>query len=339
MPRSKLILFANLALFLCACRGPVRANPHLSPAPNLKAPKVRPESKPVTIAFIGDQGYGKNSRAVLELIKAEGADCVLHQGDFDYRDRPVRWEKQINDVLGEKFPYFACIGNHDEEAFFGPNGYQSFIAARLKRLGMEYQGDPGVRFSLTFKTIFMVFSAPGLLGNDPKLDAVFIRDQFSRSSAPWRVSSWHKNQRDMQAGGKGNGTGWDVYEESRRAGAIIATGHEHSYSRTHLLARCEIPLVASKANTLELAIDDPKTPKDEGRSFVFVSGLGGQSIRVQKRDGPWWACIFTKDQDANHGALFGVFETKGDELMGEFYFKTIDGRIIDRFQVKAPRRP
>ena len=28
----------------------------------------------------------------------------------------------------------------------------------------------------------------------------------------------------MQVGGKSNATGWGVYEESRRAGAIIATG-------------------------------------------------------------------------------------------------------------------
>lgn len=338
MARLNWILIASPLLFSVACRGPIRATPHLPPMTKLDAPKKDAKTQPVVVAFIGDQGYGESSEAVLELIKDEGADCVLHQGDFDYRGKPKRWEKQINEVLGPEFPYFACIGNHDEKAFFGVEGYQSFIAARLKRLGIKYEGDPGVRFSLTYKTLFFVFSAPGLLGTDPVLDASFIRDQFAASKAPWRISSWHKNQRDMQAGGKRNGTGWDVYEESRRAGAIIATGHEHSYSRTHLLARCEKPLVASTANSLALAIDDPKTPEDEGRSFVFVSGLGGQSIRVQRRDGPWWACIFTKDQDANHGALFGVFQTKGEALSAEFYFKTIDGRIIDRFQVKAPNR-
>src|ERR1700693_6345554 len=36
------------------------------------------------IAFIGDVGHGPNQQAVLQLIKSEGAQAVLHQGDFDY---------------------------------------------------------------------------------------------------------------------------------------------------------------------------------------------------------------------------------------------------------------
>jgi hypothetical protein len=42
------------------------------PAPGLK------------LAFIGDQGRGAGSIAVLQLIAAEGADAILHDGDFDY---------------------------------------------------------------------------------------------------------------------------------------------------------------------------------------------------------------------------------------------------------------
>lgn len=68
------------------------------------------------IAFFGDQGVGSNSRAVLNLIKSEGAHALLHLGDFDYNDDPAAWEAQINSVLGANFPYFACIGNHDEAA-------------------------------------------------------------------------------------------------------------------------------------------------------------------------------------------------------------------------------
>ena len=36
------------------------------------------------VAFIGDQGLNSNSIAVLNLIKDEGAQMVLHQGDLDY---------------------------------------------------------------------------------------------------------------------------------------------------------------------------------------------------------------------------------------------------------------
>jgi hypothetical protein len=37
-----------------------------------------------TIAFIGDQSVSAGAVAVLELIRDEGADMVLHQGDLGY---------------------------------------------------------------------------------------------------------------------------------------------------------------------------------------------------------------------------------------------------------------
>ncbi len=81
----------------------------------------------------------------------------------------------------------------------------------------------------------------------------------------------------MQIGGKGSSTGWEVYEECKMGGAIIATGHEHSYSRTKTLTSTESQIV------------DPDWPQvgevrvAEGATFVFVSGLGGGSIRDQER--------------------------------------------------------
>jgi len=122
----------------------------------------------------------------------------------------------------------------------------------------------------------------------------------------------------MQAGGKADETGWGVYEESRRAGAIIATGHEHSYARTHLLASMQEQQVASDSNELVLETDDPLTPEDEGRSFAFVSGLGGQSIRDHEVFGDWFASVYSSTQGATNGALFGVFHVQGDpRLAGE----------------------
>ena len=44
-----------------------------------------------TIAFIGDQGLGSNAEAVLQLIGDEGADAVVHSGDFDLQDNPAAW--------------------------------------------------------------------------------------------------------------------------------------------------------------------------------------------------------------------------------------------------------
>jgi hypothetical protein len=71
----------------------------------------------------------------------------------------------------------------------------------------------------------------------------------------------------------------------------------------------------------------------KGQSFVFVSGLGGASIRDQELSGAWWASIYTSNQRANYGALFGTFNVNGRANLATFYFKDINGNIADRFTV------
>jgi hypothetical protein len=296
-----------------------------------------PAEPPVnfTIAFIGDQGLGANARAVLALIESEGADAVLHQGDFDYRDDPAAWEAQIDAVLGPDFPYFASAGNHDTVAFDVPGGYQDRLEARMNRLGIPWSGDLGVQSTLHYRGIFVVLTAPAVFGRGDGWHDLFIRDALAADDSIWSISSWHKNMTDMQVGGKTNETGWGVYEESRRGGAIIATAHEHSYSRTHLMASFADLVVASTDEPLVLSADAPETSADEGRSFAFVSGLGGHSIRDQERDGAWWASVYTSNQGARPGALFGVLNYEGDPRLAFFYFKDIDGNIVDEFTVES----
>ncbi|MCZ6581479.1 MAG: hypothetical protein O6840_07625 [Nitrospirae bacterium] len=92
--------------------------------------------------------------------------------------------------------------------------------------------------------------------------------------------------------------------------------------------------VASISETLILTKDFPETQKDEGKTFVFVSGLGEKGIRDQERTGDWWASIYISNQGAEAGALFGVFNYNGVENLVRFYFKNIDGEMIDSFFVK-----
>src|SRR5437867_7063965 len=260
----------------------------------------------LTVACIGDQGLGSNAQAVLTLIRSEGADVVLHGGDFDYQDDPKAWDDQISGILGRDFPYFASAGNHDAARFYGPGGYQELLAARMNRLGIAWRGDLGVQSSFTYRGIFFVLTAPDVFGDGDGLYDLFIARELAADDSTWRISSWHEDMQLMQVGGKGDQTGWGVYEQSRRGGAIIATAHEHSYSRSYLLSSCRDQTVASTASTLILSRDDPSTPADEGRSFVFVSGLGGKSIRPQLLDGPWWASANTSPQGANYGARSGA---------------------------------
>ena len=131
----------------------------------------------------------------------------------------------------------------------------------------------------------------------------------------------------MQVGGKPDEVGWEPYEECRRGGAIIATGHEHSYSRTHLMDSFETQSIAATSTTLRI---------ERGKSFAFVSGLGGQSVRGQDDQlatKPWWAAVHTSAQGANFGALFCTFNHNGVENRAHCYFKDLNGVIPDEFEV------
>ena len=314
-------LIALAGLLSCLLVPPRTARAQDLPPPNFK------------VAFIGDQGLNSSSAAVLKLIRAEGAQAVLHSGDLDYADDPAAWEAQVNSILGADFPYFASIGNHDAARWGGPNGYQQRLKQRFGRLGISWGGDLGVESSFRYKGIFFVLTAPGVEGYDTGRADTYIREQLAADSSIWSVCSWHKNMRLMQAGGKGDETGWGVYEEARKGGAIIATAHEHSYSRTHLLSGMAEQTVAGTSATLSLT---------RGHSFAFVSGLGGHSIRGQQLSGGWWASVYAAtclagdvacQPRANYGALFGVFNVDGQPNKAFFYFKEIDGRVIDGFVV------
>src|SRR3990172_65044 len=107
---SKLPLLATLPLLAIA-------SPSSTLAPELPPPEF-------TIAFLGDQGLGGDAEAVLRLIRDEGADAVMHLGDFDYHDDPAAWDAQIDTILGPDFPYFASAGNHDEAMVYEPDPHQ-----------------------------------------------------------------------------------------------------------------------------------------------------------------------------------------------------------------------
>ena len=283
------------------------------------------------VAFIGDQGLGPNSVAVLNLIKDENAQMVLHQGDFDYNDDPDAWDKQISNVLGDDFPYFGTIGEHDQLKW---NEYQQKLHDRLKKNpDAQCIGDLGVKSSCTYKGLLFIQVGPGIKGSE---HGSFIENQLNNNDHIWSICSWALNMSDMQTGKQPNKTGWEVYENCKNAGAIIATAHEHAYSRTKTLIDIENQIVDpewSERNKLRIK---------EGSTFVFVSGIGGESIRDQERCLPLsypygcngeWANIYTSDQHATYGALFCTFNAGGQPNKAYCYFKDIDGRIIDEFTI------
>jgi hypothetical protein len=91
--------------------------------------------------------------------------------------------------------------------------------------------------------------------------------------------------------------------------------------------------IASTATTLRL---------EKGKTFAFVSGLGGKSIRDQEEElakNPWWASIYTSNQGANYGALFCIFNEKGVKNRARCYFKDIDGNVPDAFMLVSNVQP
>ena len=238
------------------------------------------------IAFIGDQALGAGAQAVLELIRDEGADAVIHSGDFDYQDDPAAWMAMIDGVLGPDFPYFASVGNHDSSRFYGAGGYQELLEARMQRIGVPWTGDLGVQSFFHYEGILVVFTAAGVFGSGDGDHAPFIRDVLAADDSTWKISSWHENMRDMQLGSKGN---------YHRLGGVrgVATGRGHHRDGPRALLLAHAPALRTSSRRRSPApsshwssrADDPETVEDEGASFVFVSGLGGHSVRNQDRDG------------------------------------------------------
>jgi len=277
------------------------------------------------VAFIGDQGLNSDSKAVLRLIKDEGVDMVLHQGDLDYKDNPDTWDKMINDILGQDFPYFVSIGNHDVKSW---SGYQEKVQARIARVdGVTCIGDIGVKSACTYKGLFFILSGAGTMGSEHD---TFIRDMLKNDTSTWRICSWHRNQNLMMTGKKirvDGKVGWGPYRACREGGAIIVTGHQHSYSRSHLMSNFESASIASTSNTLQI---------ERGKSFVVINGLGGQSIRGSNDKlaaNEWWASVYSSKQGAKIGALFCAFNLKESENTAYCYFKNIDGEIPDEFYI------
>jgi hypothetical protein len=275
------------------------------------------------VAFVGDQGVKPKSREVLNLIKSEGAQAMVYLGDIDYIDDPAAWNTMINEIVGPDFPIFVVIGNHDTNRWDAPDGYQQLIKDRLTRLGITWEGDLGVQSTIRYNGLLLVQTAPGIKGKESNF-GTYIKDKLASDNSIWKICSWHKNMRLMQVSGKVDETGWEVYEEARKGGAIIATAHSHTYSRTPLLSNIMNQTVASQSDTLVLT---------KGTTFVFVSGMGGQSKYAQELSGDWWASIYTKNQGAGFGALFGTFNVNGIPNMATFYFKDLKGVVADSFVV------
>src|SRR3989454_6118998 len=161
LSRARLVVGRIVAPLLALALGPAYGHAQGAPGPIPTAPGLR-------VAFIGDSGNGADFRRVLELIKSERADLVLHQGDFDYAENARGFFGTIDSILGPDFPYFASVGNHDTDSWrercWDRDGcYAKFLKARMARLGVR-PDDPDLddqMYSVTYRGLRLVFVGEG----------------------------------------------------------------------------------------------------------------------------------------------------------------------------------
>jgi hypothetical protein len=277
------------------------------------------------VAFVGDTGSGANWEGVANLIKNEGANGLVVQGDMSYADDPAAWWTTTELVLGTTFPIFISRGNHDDNTW----------ASYLDKANAHLDGATRVAgaHDANYKTTWRGLVIATIKKGDTAANITpFLQDE----DHIWKICNWHQNQTALQLGDKADEMGWDVYEACRQLGAIIQTGHEHSYSRTKTLTNITTQTVDATCNSpTELCVSP-------GRTFLQVVGLGGQSIRDQKRCLPTvypygcngeWASISTSNQGAANGAQFITFNTGGDPKKASGYFKNVNGQMVDTFNV------
>lgn len=309
-------------------------------------PEPGPSPKPdpgtqkgeVLVALAGDMGSGSKPRSVYKLVLAEKADFLIIPGDFDYKSSPSTFESDMIAVLGTDYPVFATIGNHDTGKW---KEYQTGFLKRLAKVpDAVCTGELGVDASCTYLGVHFVLSGIATTGSKgPHED--YIAKALASDSSPWSLCVWHKNQTALQAGDKPSDVGWTAFQHCQKDGAIVVMGHEHSYARTRTLT--------DVGNGDHGATGMPDLVEvGPGRTFSVVTGLGGKSIRawsanLHKND-TWWGTVYTSDywrknglemkkSSADQGALFIRFNVGGDPSAAEGYFKTVDGDIIDEFDI------
>jgi len=270
--------------------------------------------KDVTIGFISDSGIGPGSRLVLDVLKANNVDAVVHVGDFDYTDSSSSMENNINSVFPSDFPYFYIIGNHDLLIW---DRYQRRNLRRLSKdiKGLYCIGNLGVKTSCVFKGVQLVLSGAGTLCDNHE---EYIESVLSESAMNWKVCAFHKVHSTFQLGSKGDEVDLSVYQSCIDGGALVITGHDHVYGRTHLIKDAFTKaLVNSSFNLIK-----------RGQSIVWVNGLGGYS-QFSKKSGhsedPWWDVTYGRKTGSEYGALICTFS----ETRATCEFKNIEGDTQD----------
>ena len=377
------------------------------------------------VAFIADAGLNEASRRVLRLIREEGCDIVLHQGDLDYSGKAKEFYESVDSELGESFPYFVTMGNYESKRGAGRSvawgAYSAIQRERLKKIpDLRCAVVSSRNLACSYEGISFVTSAIGVNASRLGLDLRELKaaqsalwgetgDEIGTAATDfkytWKFCSWHIPLIDFQVGFR-EGVPWmassklvDANEACRLRGAIILTGHEHYYVRSHTIRRFSAVPKAVRYEVTHIEVSSKNSLLDAnsthyslfpitsnledgtqlvellkvgpGSTFAVVSGLGGHSVSIpsaqKQREFSHLSYVhpenlitetdpngkifypeitgansetssnrIEKQMDPEYGYPFGALicvlqKSAVPRAKGFCYFKTISGKIVDRF--------
>ncbi len=257
--------------------------------PNTGGISAQPNTK---IAYIGDTGDGNNFQTVLNLIKQEGAQAVMHSGDLSYTSSATTFIGKINATLGANYPYFMGQGNHDTGSW---SQYVPRIPSQYVVAGTPSSGNYAVNFQGVYIAIGKdKISTPSTFSSDLKLAQV---------QNIWKVCSFHEVHRAMHTGYKNTEIPYSIYDECRTYGAMTTNGHAHTYSRTKTLLSASGQQVDPSwptSTTLRIA---------RGAFFDLHSGTGGRD------PGSWERCKKSTDTSDVAGGSCNIFAEKNGAVI------------------------
>lgn len=290
-------------------------------SPSTPGPVAGATEANLKVAFFADTNTGSNFASVLALVKREKADLAIIPGDLSYSTSSSAasdWFRAADAVLDDgttRIPYFVTRGNHDVDW----STYGAGLKSRLQKWGIPTEhNDPTFgNYSIVYKGLKVVF-ADDTETNPKRAD--YVKQRLANDPHLWKICAWHRNQAKSNVGGKGDDMGWPIYENCRAAGAIVAQGHSHTYSRSKTLT-------ADATQTVDSSCKDPfSLCVGPGKHFFFDSSIGGVALRpMEGTSEPHWASTY----NAKYGVLFIEFNVDGDPRKAHGYFKNIDGVVID----------
>jgi len=292
------------------------------------------------VAYYGDLGLSNTSAYVLKMVKAEGAELIVHAGDLDYSDNATAFDAFLNQHLGEDFPYLAAAGNHDitewgEYKAMLLNRYHKIFDKKLMKCG----GNVPDTYWCIYRGVFFGLSSIGVLSDDYLQASLQLEQHLSEAqqllrteggNSTWKVCAWHKNQHLTQIGSKEDDASWNPFETCRRHGAMISNGHEHSYSRSHLIKKFEDPIQVSGTTSPYLL--------KNGQTMFFTNGLGGKGVRTalpELKVLPWWAKTQAIEDGVTGVAVFCKYNVDGKLDQAYCYAKDVNKGIIDSWNLTS----